>query len=135
MSHVERGEGRGERERERERENKVSCVSFLQLGSQIQYFPLLPLSERLAEGAIFLLYTELKRLRTWKRIVKIQKLTNKRKRWVRTFTNPYFSVKNSMTMLLTELVVNEYLQSLHSDQHVINHSSPVQLKFKIEYVC
>lgn len=30
--------------------------------------------------------------------------------------------------------VAEYLHSLHGDEHTVNQSPPVQLKFKIEYV-
>ena len=41
-----------------------------------------------------------------------------------------------MSALLVHVgpAVNEYLQSLRGDEHIINQSSPIQLKFKIDYV-
>ena len=37
-------------------------------------------------------------------------------------------------MTVTELAVKEYLHALNEYKHAPNHSSRVQLKFKIKYV-
>ena len=39
-----------------------------------------------------------------------------------------------VAMISTESVVTEYLQSFHGNQDVVSYTSPIQIKFKIEYV-